>query len=77
MKNQVPYVPFYLMNHKNEFHPGRPLENMKEEIAGFEEAIRNTKKRIADYKVDGADTSELEVHLKGLEKYLEKIKGKV
>lgn len=45
MKNQAPDIPFYLMNHKNEFYPGIPLKDQKEEIAGLEEAIRNTKKK--------------------------------
>lgn len=42
----------------------------KERVRGFEQAIEATKKTIKEYRADGADTSELEVHLRGLERGL-------
>lgn len=64
------------MNQEKEFHPGIPPENPEEEIAGLEIAVDSIKKRIAEYQTDGADVSDLELHLKSLENRLWAAKGK-
>ena len=68
-----PSIPFYLMPNARESCSGMPPVNTQKQIAGFREAIKATKKRISDYKIDGADVSDLELHLKSLERQLEEV----
>lgn len=39
-------------------------------IKGLEQAIESTKNRIAEYKLSGASTTDLEVHLRKLEEQM-------
>lgn len=65
-------IPFYLMPNSKEFRPGMPpTANPHEEIAGLQEAIEATKRKIAEHKGNKWDASELEAHLKSLEQRLE------
>jgi len=50
---------------KREFN--KPPVELKEKAGGIIEAIEATKRKIEQYKTDGADTSELDKHLEGLE----------
>ena len=43
-------------------------------VAGLTGAIEATKRRIAEYKVEGIDIADLNKHLKGLERQLESAK---
>lgn len=70
-------VPFYLMESGDKFASDKCPNNSREVIAGIEGAIRNTKRKIAEYKNDKADTSELDFHLKNLEAWLEREKKKL
>jgi len=63
-------IPFYLMEKSREFSGGRPPQNPKEQAEGLSGAIEATKKRIAEYRAANADVSDLETHLKNLEKRL-------
>ncbi|KKR02382.1 MAG: hypothetical protein UT29_C0003G0038 [Candidatus Yanofskybacteria bacterium GW2011_GWA1_39_13] len=63
--------PFYLMEQSREFNGGRSPQNKSERMDGLTEAIRATRKKVAEYKTANADASELETHLKNLEKRLE------
>lgn len=67
-------VSFYLMEKSREFSPGRPPQNPKEQAEGLSGAIEATKKRIAEYRAANADVSDLETHLKNLEKRLKLVK---
>ena len=69
-------VPFYLMESAGNCASDKCPNNPHEVVAGIEEAIKNTKKRIAKYKADGADTSELDFHLKNLKAWFEREKKK-
>ena len=64
------------MSHVKEFRPGTPPADSKENIAGAEEAIEKTKKKIAEYKTEGLNASEFEFHLKRMEQYLKNLKNK-
>ncbi len=51
------------------------IEKAREEtVAGLAGAIEATKRRIAEYKVEGIDIADLNKHLKGLERQLESAK---
>lgn len=66
---------FYLMEQSSEFNGGRPPQNPRERVAGLEGAIDATRKRITEYRTANADVSELETHLRDLEKRLKVAKG--
>ncbi len=70
-------ISFFLMEKAKEFQPGVPPSDPREEVAGLEEAVKNTEKRIAEYKKDGADVSDLEFHLKNLKQRLEKARKRI
>ena len=53
-----------------DYNPGKPPWNPYEEAAGLQEAINKTKERISAYRERGSDTSDLEMHLRGLENQL-------
>jgi hypothetical protein len=74
MITQDPSLPFYMMEGVKRYNSDKCPADKSEAIAGFEEAARKTEKKIADYKKDGADTSELEFHLKALKNKLESLK---
>ena len=74
MVGQASILPFFLMDARAKFFLGRLPDNLQEQIAGLQKAIKNTKKTKAEYEANGDDTTELESHLKGLEQFLEKIK---
>jgi len=69
-------VPFYDMKNPKEFNSGRLPTNPHEEMAGLQEAIEATKKRIAEHKANNWDTSEFDKHLESLEQRLEAAKKK-
>ena len=69
-------VPFYDMKNLKEFNSGRLPTNPHEEMAGLQEAIEATKKRIAEHKANNWDTSEFDKHLESLEQRLEAAKKK-
>lgn len=51
------------------------IEKAREEtMAGLTKAIEATKRRIVEYKAEGIDATNLEKHLKGLERQLESAK---
>ena len=77
MITQDSSLPFYMMENVERYNSDKCPDNKNDAIAGFEEAARNTEKRIADYKKDGADTSELEFHLKALKKKLESLRKRI
>lgn len=68
-------VPFYLMNPNKLASDKQPIDK-REIVSGIESAIKATKRRIYEYKKDGANTSDLEVHLKNLEAWLERERKK-
>lgn len=62
---------------QEEFRPGRPPNNPEEEVRGLIEAIKNTENRIAQYRAEGADTSEFKTHLNNLELRLEQAQRRI
>ena len=74
MITQDSSLPFYMMEGVKRYNSDKCPNNKNEAIVGFEEAARKTEQKIAEYKRDGADTSELEFHLKTLKKKLENLR---
>lgn len=56
------------------FPPGKSSEEL---IAGLQEAVEATKRRIAEHKANKWDFSEFEFHLKSLEQRLDKAQKKI
>ena len=76
MVTHGPTTPFYLMVKAGEFKSGRPPEDSKQEVAGLQEAIEATRKKIEEDKSNGANISDLELHLRNLKRRLEVAQNK-